>query len=202
MIKLIILINLFVAYLNSQEHEEEELLRFKESVFTIWRNDTLNSLNSYFNDSLKFQMKSYTFYPSDSLKKIDSNYIFEFEKAEITYSVYDNTFLDLRYYYTKQIDKDSIENEKGKIGVVLSMIQEVDVLPNNFIISFSEYVLYYPSPTINLKYDFVTEYKDIKISSYSKVNEYIEYGYIRGRIDSKKIFKSVNAPLRIELKDD
>lgn len=195
---LYLLMSFYSAIFCQVDKNLDEYWRQRDSVFNVWRNDTLNTLKSYFNDSLNFPMKSIIYYPSDSLKDNDTSCNFVYDKAEVTYIDNDKVYLDIKYYYSKQINKDSIENEKGKIGLVLSMIEEVDDLPQNFRISFTEYVFYFPSPTLNLKYDFVSEYKDIKISSYSKDFEYIEYGYIRGRIDSKRIFKSVTAPLKFD----
>jgi len=186
-------------YLYSQD-DLDEYWRIRDSIFVEWKIDTLQTINSYFNDSLSFPEISYTFYPSDSLKKLDTNYKYEYEKAVLKYSYLDETYFYLDFYYSKYINRDSIKNENGKIGVILKDIEKVDKLPQEFRISFIESIYYYPSSV--LIYSFQQEFKDIKIYSKEFDYDYIEYGHLRGTIRGKRIIKSFNEELNYKMDEE
>lgn len=192
---------LFLSNLMLYSQEDlDEYWRIRDSIFVEWKIDTLQTINKYFNDSLSFPEVSYTFYPSDSLKKQDTNYKYEYEKAILTFSYEDDTYFYLDFYYSKYINRNSIKNENGKIGVILKDIEKVDKLPQEFRISFVASMYYYPSPV--LKFSFQQEFKDIKIYSKEFDFDYIEYDHLRGTIRSKKIIKSFNEELNYNLDEE
>ena len=186
---LVLLIFLFSFYV-SNSIESDEITQ-NEIRFIKWKVDTLNVLKKYYSDSTKFNYKSYSYRPNYSLKKRDKSYTFEYDKVSFSYSETDQLYLIFEYSYSKDILINRINDEKGTIGTILSLIDEYDELPkSNFHIEFKLIEPYYDSQTSTLNYELLTEIQDIRISGFDDKIEYIEYFYIRGRLNAKKVYKS------------
>jgi hypothetical protein len=146
---------------------------------------------NYYSDTSIFIDKSYSFEPKDNLKVHDSTYKYEFEEVKIRYSETDQLYLIIEYSYSKDILLNNIDDEKGTIGAIIALIDEYDELPeSNFHIEFKLIEPYYESKSGILNYEIRTEIQDIRISGFDDKIEFIEYFYIRGRLNAKKVYKS------------
>lgn len=150
-----------------KEHENQAAIVQKlsptDSSFKKWAIDTIRILNATSYDT--------------SLKKIS----YYFSEDSLTLIISDN----YQFVYTHQPNK--IDRNCRNL---LSLLKEYGELPPLYSnCSFSIKVSFYPSVVKERLYDYVYEWDNIEIKT---KNESLKYGYIRGRLNGKKIL--INNP--------
>lgn len=133
-------------------------LNQQDRIFKKWLVDTLTILNKE---------------PSKLNEKLTSSKIIVADDS-------------LSFNIIKAYEFSSMEGTKGPVVTnILSLLKDYDELPRvNYFLSFNTEELFYTSTSPNLKYDFVSEIKGIKIRT---AESNIDYKYIRGRLSGKRI---------------
>lgn len=160
---------MLTIYYNSYSFSQDN-----NALFSKWKSDTLKTINNSNFSDITF-IKEY-----------------RFNKGEIAYKEVrlinsDSAYFEIINHYNSLIKIDSINIiTDDVIKYVVELLVNCHELPKcDFLLEFSNQTSYYPSEVPYLKYGFVSEIKNIKVSMPNLKKEF-RYDYIRGRICAKE----------------
>lgn len=144
------------------------------TLFSKWKSDTLKTINSSISSDITL-IKDYRFNKGNIVYK------------EVRLINSDSAYFEIIDHYKRNIIIDSINIiTDDVIKYVIELLVNCHELPKyDFLLEFANQTSYYPSEIYYLKYNFVSEINNIKVSIPNLKKEF-DYDYIRGRICAKE----------------